>query len=185
MKKLIIILSFLLFNNLVISQKISPDFILPKEGVNYYSIYLTIEDLKLSQTKDFYPQCTTITIGELKKNKYKKREGGYDYFAIDLPKKSPYYGIYYTLKREDRWRIGWGRSINTHKSQNFNSMRINKRGELVISMVGDNGNNYIIYVSKISENKYSTIIRESNKKGKVKIYFSENSVLKRVNHIPK
>ena len=52
----------------------------------------------------------------------------------------------------------------------------------MFGMVGDNGNTYIIIVSKLSENTYSTIIRETNKKGKVKIYFSENSELRRVNH---
>ena len=180
MKKATVFLLFFLLKGFVFSQKISPEFVLPIEGVNYYSIYLTIEDLKLSESKD-----TSLTIDELKKIKCKKREGGYDYFAIDLPEKSPYYGIYYTLKREDRWRIGWGRSINTRISEKINTIYINNIGELVFGMVGDNGNTFIIIVSKISENTYSTIIRETNKKEKVKIYFSENSELRRENHKPK
>jgi len=47
MKKATVFLAFLLLKGFVFSQKISPEFVLYKEGVNYYSIYLTIEDLKL------------------------------------------------------------------------------------------------------------------------------------------
>ena len=94
MKKATVFLLFFLLKGFVFSQKISPEFVLPKEGVNYYSIYLTIEDLKLSESKD-----TSLTIDELKKIKCKKREGGYDHFAIALPEKSPYYGYLLYIKK--------------------------------------------------------------------------------------
>ena len=47
MTKVTVFLVFLLLKGFVFSQKISLDFVLPIKGVNYYSIYLTIEDLKL------------------------------------------------------------------------------------------------------------------------------------------
>jgi len=156
MKKLFILLLLLVsLSKVSLSQKINEDYILPDEGNYYVSIYLNIEGLKLSKSDSVFED-----IDSLKTNDYKELKDGFTFFAFI----KTYMSVWYNTPNKSL--VGNLKSINILDNN------------IVIGMNDKKGNFISIEISK-NQNGYTTIIKETNKKGKVKVYFSEDCELSR------
>lgn len=155
MKKLFILLLLVSLSKVSLSQKINEDYILPDEGNYYVSIYLNIEGLKLSKSDSVFED-----IDSLKTNDYKELKDGFTFFAFI----KTYMSVWYNTPNKSL--VGNLKSINILDNN------------IVIGMNDKKGNFISIEISK-NQNGYTTIIKETNKKGKVKVYFSEDCELSR------
>lgn len=155
MKKLFILLLLVSLSNIILSQKINEDYILPDQGNYYVSIYLNIEGLKMSKSDSVFDD-----IDSLKTNDYKELKDGFTFFAF----KKTYMSVWYNTPNKSL--VGNLKSINVLDNN------------IVIGMNDKRGNFISIEISK-NQNGYTTIIKETNKKGKVKVYFSEDCELNR------
>lgn len=155
MKKLFILLLLVSLSKVSLSQKINEDYILPDEGNYYVSIYLNIEGLKLSKSDSVFED-----IDSLKTNDYKELKDGFTFFAFI----KTYMSVWYNTPNKSL--VGNLKSINILDNN------------IVIGMNDKKGNFISIEISK-NKNGYTTIIKETNKKGKVKVYFSEDCELSR------
>jgi len=155
MKKLFILLLLVSLSKVSLSQKINEDYILPDEGNYYISIYLNIEGLKLSKSDSVFED-----IDSLKTNDYKELKDGFTFFAFI----KTYMSVWYNTPNKSL--VGNLKSINILDNN------------IVIGMNDKKGNFISIEISK-NQNGYTTIIKETNKKGKVKVYFSEDCELSR------
>ena len=155
MKKLFILLLLVSLSKISLSQKIYEDYILPDQGNYYVSIYLNIEDIKLSKSDSIFED-----IDSLKTNDYKELKGGFTFFAFI----KTYMSVWYNTPNKSL--VGNLKSINILDNN------------IVIGMNDKKGNFISMEISK-NQNGYTTIIKETNKKGKVKVYFSEDCELSR------
>ncbi len=155
MKKSILFIGLLFLSVVGFSQTINDDYILPDQGNYYVSIYLNIEGIKLSKSDSVFDD-----IDSLKTKDYKELKNGLTFFNF----KKTYMSVWYNTPKKSL--IGNLKSINLVD------------GDIVIGMNDKKGNFISIKISK-NQNSYTTIIKETNKKGEVRVYFSEDCTLDR------
>ena len=151
----IILLLLVSLSKISLSQKINEDYILPDQGNYYVSIYLNIEGIKLSKSDSVFHD-----IDSLKSKDYKELKNGLTFFNF----KKTYMTVWYNTPKKSL--VGNLKSINLVD------------GDIVIGMDDKKGNFISIEISK-NQNSYTTIIKETNKKGEVRVYFSEDCTLDR------
>ena len=138
------------------SQKLDNSYFSPDEGENFISIYLVINDLRVSKSNSKIDNLDTLT--QVKK---RKAEGKFNYFAFRITANTIYY--------YDRKKSLIGNFISYHVDEDT----------IHFVMSEKNGDILFIEISQLDQEKKSVIITEQKLNRRIIKYYCSDCKLER------